>query len=121
MRPIQRYLPDFALATPSAAAAITVRQLLDQTSGLPPAAGTRPLSGSVTDLAAQVRALPDVAPTTAPGVAYAYSNANYLVLGLPRGACLPGSPMPSTCDDHVFAPLAMTHAYADRATGWRTD
>ena len=37
--PVQRYLPDFALATPSAAAAITVRQLLDQTSGLPPAAG----------------------------------------------------------------------------------
>ncbi len=116
MRPIQRYLPDFALATPSAAAAITVRQLLDQTSGLPPAAGTRPLSGPVTDLAAQVRALADVAPTTAPGVAYAYSNANYLVLGL-LVERVAGQPYAKFVHDHVFAPLAMTHASADRATG----
>src|SRR4051794_25108817 len=62
--PIQRYLPEFALATPSRAAAITVRQLLDHTSGLPPAAGTRPLARPATDLASHVRALADVAPTT---------------------------------------------------------
>ena len=114
--PVQRYLPDFALATPSAAAAITVRQLLDQTSGLPPAAGARPLTGPVTDLASQVRALADVAPATAPGVAYAYSNANYLILGL-LVERVSGQPYATYVEDHVFAPLAMTHASADRATG----
>ena len=114
--PVQRYLPDFALATPSAAAAITVRQLLDQTSGLPPAAGARPLTGPVTDLASQVRALADVAPAAAPGVAYAYSNANYLILGLIVER-VSGQPYARYVEDHVFAPLAMTHASADRATG----
>ena len=113
--PVQRYLPDFALPR-HRLPAITVRQLLDQTSGLPPAAGARPLMGPVTDLASQVRALADVAPAPAPGVTYAYSNANYLILGL-LVERVSGQPYARYVEDHVFAPLAMTHASADRATG----
>src|SRR3954452_8231688 len=62
--PVQRYLPEFQLADDRAASAITVRQLLIQTSGLPPAAGQRPLTQARTDLANQVAALHDVSPTT---------------------------------------------------------
>jgi CubicO group peptidase (beta-lactamase class C family) len=110
---VRTYLPDFALATEDETATITVRQLLDQTSGIPTSAGQRSLNGPVTDLAAQVAALADVVPASAPGSSYAYSNANYLVLGLliervaqkPYGAYL---------EDHVFGPLGMTHAHADR-------
>ena len=85
---------------------ITVRQLLDPDERL--AAGRRrataqraasPISAS------QVGALADVAPATAPGIAYAYSNANYLVLGPPRGDGSPASPTARYVEDHVFAPL----------------
>ena len=51
--PVQHYVPDFRLADANAAAAITVRQLLVQTSGLPSSAGQRPLSQPSTDLAAR--------------------------------------------------------------------
>jgi CubicO group peptidase (beta-lactamase class C family) len=111
--PVQHYLPEFGLASPSAAAAITVRQLLDQTSGLPTAAGARPLSGPVTDLASQVRALADVAPAFVPGTAYAYSNANYLVLGR-LVEVVSGRSYADYLQDHVFGPLGMRHATADR-------
>ena len=74
-------LPDFALADPEATRAITIRDLLDQTSGLSTAAGLRPLSTPVTSLEARIDELHQVAPVSAPGAAYHYSNANYLVLG----------------------------------------
>ena len=55
--PVQGYLPEFAVADPGASHAITVRQLLNQTSGIPGAAGTAPLSLPATSLDSQVRAL----------------------------------------------------------------
>ena len=55
------------------------------------------------------RALGDVVPAAAPGVAYAYSNANYLILGLIVGASR-GNRMPGTLRTASSAPLAMTHA-----------
>src|SRR4051812_25801384 len=109
--PVQRYLPEFQLADDRAAAAITVRQLLIQTSGLPPAAGQRPLAQARTDLANEVAALHDVSPMTTPGSTYAYSNANYIVLGrlIER---VSGEPFGTYVDEHVFAPLGMTHAHS---------
>ena len=113
--PVHRYLPDFTLATPTAAAAITVRELLDQTSGISTAAGERPLGYPATDLASQIHALADVVPASAPGIAYAYSNANYLILGL-LVERVSGQPYGGYIEDHIFGPLAMIHASADRAT-----
>lgn len=114
--PVQHYLPDFQLADASAASAITVRQLLVQTSGLPTSAGERPLAQAATGLAAQVAALRSVRPTTAPGAGYAYSNANYLVLGR-LIETVSGEPYGTYVDEHVFAPLGMTHAHTAIAAG----
>ena len=116
--PVRVHLPEFGLADPGAADAITIRQLLDQTSGLPTSAGQRPLNGPVSDLGLQVRALADVRPAAAPGAAYAYSNANYLVLGR-LVEVVSGEPFATYVQEHVFGVLGMTHASADRPTAVR--
>ncbi len=112
--PVRSYLPSFALADPGAAAQVTVRQLLTHTSGIPTAAGTAPLSAPATDLASQVAALRDVAPVAPPGTRYAYSNANYLVLGR-LIEVLAGQPYGAYLAEHLFAPLGMAHAATDVA------
>ena len=79
--PVRRYLPEFSVADPAAADRITVRELLTHTSGLSTATGIVPLTTPATSLDARVRDLAAVQLASAPGTRYAYSNANYLVLG----------------------------------------
>ena len=112
---VTRYLPAFTLADPADAALITVRELLTHTSGIPTAAGVAPLSGTPTTLAGQVDALRSVTPGAAPGAAYAYSNANYLVLGR-LVEVVAGVPYGAYLEDHLFGPLGMAHATTDPAT-----
>jgi CubicO group peptidase (beta-lactamase class C family) len=113
--PVRRYLPDFAVADPPAGRMITIRQLLNQTSGLPGAAGTAPLSAPATTLADQVRALGSVRLASAPGAAYQYSNANYVVLGRVIEVVSAQS-YEAYMQAHVFRPLAMSHTSSDLAT-----
>ncbi len=113
-RPVVRYVPAFRLADANASAAITVRQLLEHTSGISTAAGTEPLSTPVTSLAARVDDLADVAPVSAPGAAYHYSNANYVVLGRLIEQ-VSGVDYGTYLRTHVFGPLAMTTATTDHA------
>ena len=113
--PVRRYLPEFALADASASDEITVRQLLDQTSGIPTSAGVAPLSEPASSLDARVRELAAVAPVSAPGAAYHYSNANYVVLGR-LVEVVSGQAFEAYLQDHVFEPLGMDHASADPAT-----
>src|SRR5262249_29571054 len=77
--PIQQCLPWFRLGGGAASSAVTVRELLNQTSGI----GTWPLD----DIRAckptatpedEVRSLAKVRPTARPGRTYQYSNANYV-------------------------------------------
>ena len=104
------YLADFRLAD-DRVQEITVHQLLTHTSGIPTSAGTAPLSKGVTSLKAQVAALASVSLVSDPGAALAYSNANYLILGLlvERAS---GSDF-ARIAEHVFEPLGMTHAHVD--------
>ena len=97
-------LPDFALADPEATRSITIRELLDQTSGLSTVAGLRPLSTPVTSLAARIDELHQVAPVSAPGAAYHYSNANYLVLGR-IVEVVSGIDFSTYLRTHIFEPL----------------
>ena len=113
--PVRRYLAEFTLAGVAASDAITVRQLLDQTSGIPASAGVAPLSEPASSLDARVRELATVAPVSAPGAAYHYSNANYLVLGR-LVEVVSGGPFEAYLRAHVFEPLGMDHASADPAT-----
>jgi CubicO group peptidase (beta-lactamase class C family) len=108
-------LPEFATADPSATRSITIRQLLDQTSGLPTAAGLRPFSTPVTSLAARVGELDGIAPVSPPGAEYHYSNANYLVLGRIVEA-VSGADFGTYVQSHIFEPLGMRSATADLST-----
>jgi CubicO group peptidase (beta-lactamase class C family) len=83
--PVQRYLPWFRVADEEASAEITVRNLLNQTSGLSTKTG-RSFQGdgdtSDTALEQAVRDLKDVSLTEPVGSKHQYSTINYSVLGL---------------------------------------
>lgn len=117
--PVRRYLPDFAVADAAASASITVRELLNQTSGLPGVAGTAPLAAPATTLDGQVRALATVGLGSTPGTAFTYSNANYIVLGRLIEA-VSGTSYEAYMRDRVFGPLGMTHTTSSLATARAT-
>ena len=83
--PVQRYLPWFRVADEKASAGITVRHLLNQTSGLSTKTG-RSFQGdgdtSDTALEQTVRELSSAELTEAVGSKHQYSTVNYSVLGL---------------------------------------
>jgi CubicO group peptidase (beta-lactamase class C family) len=113
--PVRQYVPDFAVADAAASDAITVRQLLNQTSGIPGAAGTDPLSSPATTLDDQVHALRTVALAAAPGAAFAYSNANYVVLGR-LVELVSGESYEAYLQGHVARPLGMVDTTSVAAT-----
>lgn len=113
--PVRRYVPEFAVADPTASGAITVRQLLNQTSGIPTSVGTAELSSPATTLDGQVRALRTVDLASAPGVAFAYSNANYVVLGR-LIELVSGQSYEAYLQDTVAGPLGMVHTTSNAST-----
>ena len=115
--PAQRYLPWFRVADEHASAQITVRDLLNQTSGLSTASGRRTLmeySSGDDALTNRVRGLRDVALTAPVGGTYQYSNCNYQVLGAIVEA-VSGETFEAYMQSHVFDPLQMTHTYTSKA------
>jgi CubicO group peptidase (beta-lactamase class C family) len=114
--PVQRYLPWFRVADPQASAQMTVRHLLNQTSGLPSMPGEVALADlddrpDATER--QVRALATLRITRPVGSKCEYSNLNYNILGLIIEAAS-GQPYASYIQDHVFAPLGMSHSYTSK-------
>src|SRR4051794_11037905 len=118
--PVRTWLPEFRLADESAAAAITVRQLLNHTAGFEGDVFTD--TGRNDDCVEKyVATLGDLAQLFPPGHMFSYNNAGYCVLGRlvevvrgkPFGACL---------REHLFTPLGLTHAAygADEAILFRT-
>jgi CubicO group peptidase (beta-lactamase class C family) len=115
--PVQRYLPWFQLADPQAAAQITVRHLLNQTSGFAQAAGMIPLADFDDQPGAterQARALATYQPARLPGVAWEYSNVNYNLLGLIIEA-VSGESYADYVQNHILAPLEMRHSHTTKA------
>jgi CubicO group peptidase (beta-lactamase class C family) len=115
--PIQRYLPWFRVADPQASAQMTVRHLLNQTSGLP----GLPRELTLTDFddrpdatERQVRALSTLEITRPVGSQCEYSNLNYNILGLVVEAASSES-YPEYIQNHIFNPLGMSHSYTSRA------
>ncbi len=81
--PVQRYLPWFRVADPTVSAAMTVRHLLNQTSGLPMLAGMAGLANFDTGAEAaerQARALASLTLRRPASAAWEYSNLNYNLL-----------------------------------------
>lgn len=109
--PVTRYLPWFSLAGPEGAAdRVTIRALLDHTSGLSTADGQDPR------WYAPGRTPEDVARGLAavradrPAGTYQYSNLNYIVLGVVVEA-VSGQAYGDYIRGHIFEPLGMTHSY----------
>ena len=108
------YVPWLRLGDAETARAVTVRQLLTHTSGLPQVWSTpltdrydnRPgaLNRSVHDLAT-------LRPTAAVGRAYRYSDANYMILGA-LVESVTGDTFGGYLRRHVLDPLRMTHSAA---------
>ncbi len=111
--PVQYYLPWFRVADPQASAQVTVRHLLNQTSGLPNWAGEVILADFDESRGAaerQARELATVAPLRPPGSKWEYSNSNYQLLGLIIEVAS-GQPYAGYVQEHIFNPLGMRGTY----------
>jgi CubicO group peptidase (beta-lactamase class C family) len=115
--PVQRYIPWFRVSDEAASAQITVRHLLNQTSGLSTKTG-RAFQGNpdVSDgaLEGAVRALRDVSLAEPVGKAYQYSTINYAVLGL-IVQTVSGQSFEDYVQEHIFSPLDMRTSYTSQS------
>lgn len=114
--PVQRYLPWFQVADPQASAQMTVRHLLNQTSGLPTSAGEIQMADfddSPEATERQARALSTLELDRPVGSAFEYTNANYNLLGLIIETAS-GELYADYIQKHIFTPLDMNHSYASQ-------
>jgi CubicO group peptidase (beta-lactamase class C family) len=108
--PLQRYIPWFQVADHLSSAQITVRSLLNHSSGLSEA-GYIPNLPDNTSLEQAVRDLRRARPTAAVGVKYQYFNPGYITLGY-LVEVLSGQSYGEYLRQHIFAPLGMNHTSA---------
>ncbi|WP_052269990.1 MULTISPECIES: serine hydrolase domain-containing protein [Streptomyces] len=109
--PIERYLPGVVDGNGYDGNAITVRQLLQHTSGI---AAYEPLTDAPAanpdgsySLGALVQQGLKHAPASKPGTAFLYSNTNYLILGLLIEKTT-GLPVHQAVTDRIIKPLDLT-------------
>lgn len=115
--PVQQYLPWFNVADPQASELMTVRHLLNQTSGLPTSSGEIQMADfddSPDAAERQARALSTIKLSHPPGSAFEYSNANYNLLGLIIETAS-GETYADYVQKHIFVPLEMHHSYTSLA------
>jgi CubicO group peptidase (beta-lactamase class C family) len=115
--PVQRYLPWFRVADPQASAQMTVRHLLNQTSGLPVSIGLAHLGDMDSHSAAierQMRGLSRLKLTRPVGAKFEYTNTNYNALGLIVEAAS-GESYSDYVQQHILDPLEMQHSYTSKA------
>lgn len=113
--PVTRHLPWFRLADPAHTERITVRHLLEQTSGISARDGyARSDLGDNAPHAIRrwVAGLADVTPTAAPGERHQYSPANATVLAA-MAEEITGLSFADVVRREVFAPLDMADGVAD--------
>jgi CubicO group peptidase (beta-lactamase class C family) len=107
--PVQHYLPDFQVADSLASQQITLRHLLNHTSGIPEQGCQNERFGTKTseEFVAALRRIELVAPV---GTRYTYCSGNYNVLGRVIEV-VSGQSYASYIEQHVFAPLDMRHSF----------
>jgi CubicO group peptidase (beta-lactamase class C family) len=103
--PLVTYVPDFRMAD-ERAAAITVRHLLNQTSGLADFTVDIAATHRAPDLAAYVATLGTATLAAAPGTRYRYCNVNY-ELAARLVEVVDGRPFAEAIRARVFTPLGM--------------
>lgn len=108
---VRRYVPVFSVTDPQASERITVRHLLNHTSGIPTTAGGGAIRGtSHATLEEAVEELQLVELAHPPGETFEYSNANYVVLGL-LVEKVSGQSYGEYVRRKIFEPLRMDHSY----------
>jgi CubicO group peptidase (beta-lactamase class C family) len=110
-KPLRDYLPEFVLGDDTAAAVITIRQLLSHTSGFEGDIFNE--TGKGDDAVEKfVPTLAEVGQLFAPGELFSYNNAAFAVLGrlieVQRG-----KPFDAALREHIFTPLGLTHTATD--------
>ena len=112
---VRSYLPWFATADRELSDRITVRQLLNQTSGLSTLTGRLEHTSDDREPGALERAVRrlDTQPLLSQqGDTFHYSNANYMVLGL-LVQTVSDQRFDAYMREHVFVPLDMRHTFTD--------
>lgn len=99
-QPVATYWPAFAA---NGKAGVTVRQLLTHTSGLAPDVDA---ATQLRDAPTILAAIADAHPVTPAGVAFTYSDENFIVLGALVGR-ISGQPLDVYARVHIFEPLKM--------------
>jgi CubicO group peptidase (beta-lactamase class C family) len=109
---VRSFVPELRLAEEAAADTITVRHVLQQTSGLPGTAGgpvlKAAMDGTPLDAVAELRGTHLVG---APGQVWHYSNTNYVLAGLVVERAS-GMSYAEYVERRIFAPLGMTGSSA---------
>lgn len=111
--PVQQYLPWFKVAEEQASAQITVRNLLNHTSGLSEK-GDPNASAYTASLDEQGRLLSEVHPTAPVGAQFQYYNQNYRLLGRLIEE-VSGQSYADYMHANVFEPLGMLHTATNPA------
>jgi CubicO group peptidase (beta-lactamase class C family) len=106
---LKKYLPEFRLASPDYENAITIRHLLNQTSGMSDA-GMPYVSLGENSLDDELILLRKCKPVSAPGKVYSYFNSNYRLLGLVIEK-VSGMRYGEFIYSEIFKPLAMTSSF----------
>ena len=104
--PVQNYLPEFTLADPEVASQITVRHLLNQTSGLSEIGFADMALPQPETIEERVTSLRTARPVAKPGTEYHYFSPNYGTLAR-LVEVLSGQPFAAYLEQHVFTPLEM--------------
>ncbi len=111
---VAELVPSFTTADSESATRITVRQLLDHTSGLPRGlelTDRYDVNRSITSLLPQIA---DLEPVAAPGSKHSYSSLNYVVLGAVVES-VTGRSFASVLSERVLKPAGVSTALADAA------
>lgn len=110
--PLQRWLPWFTMADAPAAGRITVRHLLNHTSGLSRADGLRAVLDGGDSIDELARTVAGLALTAPPGERYQYSNLNFVLLAAVVQA-IERQPWSQLMRQRVFDPLQMHDSHTD--------
>jgi len=106
--PVQHYLPEFTLADSAAASQITIRQLLNHTSGLSETTYADLVQPQPETIAERATSLRNADPVAHPGTEYHYFNPNYGVLARVVEV-VSGQRFSEYLTEHIFQPLGMRH------------